>query len=137
MRYLLDTGIWLRLSREPDTLPGACRTLLSAETQVGLSAVSLREVACKAAHGKLDLGQATLAWFKAALTGQLLLLPLTPEIAADSAVLPAFPVDDPYDQMIVATARQTGLTVVTTDRAWRHYPHAKILYYKPVLGAAE
>jgi PIN domain nuclease of toxin-antitoxin system len=86
MRYLLDTGIWLRLSREPDTLPEACRTLLSAEPQVGLSAVSLREVAWKVAHGKLDLGQPTLAWFKAALTSQLVLLPLTPEIAADSAV---------------------------------------------------
>lgn len=84
MRYLLDTGIWLRLSREPDTLPEACRRLLSAEPQVGLSAVSLREVAWKAARRKLDLGQPTLAWFKAALTGQLVLLPLTPEIATDS-----------------------------------------------------
>ena len=137
MRYLLDTGIWLRLAREPDTLPEACRALLSAEQQVGLSAVSMREVAWKVAHGKLDLGQPTLAWFRAALTSQLLLLPLTPEIAADSARLPAFPVDDPYDQMVVATARQHGLTVVTSDRAWRHYPHAKILYYKPILKATQ
>lgn len=42
MRYLLDTGIWLRLSREPRTLPEACRTLLGSESQVGLSAVSSR-----------------------------------------------------------------------------------------------
>ena len=135
MRYLLDTGIWLRLSREPHTLPEDCLTLLGAEPQVGLSAVSLREVAWKAAHGKLNLGQPTLAWFKAALTNQVALLPLTPEVAADSAALPAFPVGDPYDQMIVATARQRGLTVVTTDRAWRHYPHATILYYKPIVAA--
>jgi PIN domain nuclease of toxin-antitoxin system len=135
MHYLLDTGIWLRLSREPHTLPEACRILLGAEPQVGLSAVSLREMAWKVAHGKLNLGQPTLDWFKAALTNQVVLLPLTPEIAADSAALPAFPVDDPYDQMIVATARQHGLTVVTTDRVWRHYPHATILYYKPSLGA--
>lgn len=135
MHYLLDTGIWLRLSREPHTLPETCRSLLGAETQVGLSAVSLREVAWKVAHGTLDLGQPTLAWFKAALTNQVVLLPLTPEIAADSAALTAFPVDDPYDQMIVATARQNGLTVVTTDRAWRHYPHATVLYYKPAKSA--
>lgn len=133
MRYLLDTGIWLRLSREPETLPEACRNLLGAEPQVGLSAVSLREVAWKAAHGRLDLGQPTRAWFQSALTSQLALLPLTPEIAADSAALEAFPVDDPYDQMIVATARQHNLIVVTTDRAWRHYPHAQVLYYKPAL----
>ena len=136
MRYLMDTGIWLRLSREPQTLPDTCRSLLSSEAQVGLSAVSLREVAWKVAHGKLDLGQPTLTWFKAALTGQVLVLPLTPEIAADSAALPAFPVEDPYDQMIVATARQHSLTALTTDRAWREYPHARILYYKPVLTAA-
>jgi PIN domain nuclease of toxin-antitoxin system len=134
MRYLLDTGIWLRLSREPHTLPEDCLTLLGAEPQVGLSAVFLREVAWKAAHGKLDLGQPTLAWFKAALTNQVALLPLTPEVAADSAALPAFPLDDPYDQMIVATARQRGLTVVTTDRAWRHYPHAALLFYKPIVA---
>jgi PIN domain nuclease of toxin-antitoxin system len=137
MRYLLDTGIWLRLSREPRTLPEVCRTLLGSEPQVGLSAVSLREVAWKTAHGKLDLGQPTLAWFKAALTSQMVLLPLTPEIAADSASMPAFPVDDPYDQMIVATARQHGLTVMTTDRAWRHYPHATILYHKPISAIAK
>lgn len=136
MRYLLDTGIWLRLSREQHTLPEACRTLLGAEPQVGLSAVSLREVAWKVAHGRLDLGQPTLEWFKAALTNQIVLLPLTPEIATDSAALPAFPVDDPYDQMIVATARQHNLTVVTTDRAWRNYPHATLLYYKPIVAAA-
>jgi PIN domain nuclease of toxin-antitoxin system len=111
--------------------------LLSPEPEVALSAVSLREVAWKAAHGKLDLGRPTLAWFKAALTSQVVLLPLTPEIAADSAALPAFPVDDPYDQMIVATSRQHGLTLVTTDRAWRHYPQAKILYYRPVLATAD
>jgi PIN domain nuclease of toxin-antitoxin system len=40
-------------------------------------------------------------------------------------------VDDPYDQIIVATARQPDLTVVTTDRAWRDYRHASILYYQP------
>jgi len=131
MRYLLDTGIWLRLSRQPDTLPESCLGLLRAEPKVGLSAVSLREVAWKAAHGNLELGQPTLTWFQAALTRQLAVLPLTPEIAADSAALPAFPVDDPYDQMIVATARIHGLTVVTTDRAWRHYPHAKVLYFRP------
>jgi PIN domain nuclease of toxin-antitoxin system len=134
MRYLLDTGIWLRLSRQPDTLPESCLNLLRAEPKVGLSAVSLREVAWKAAHGNLELGQPTLVWFQAALTRQLAVLPLTPEIAADSAALPSFPVDDPYDQMIVATARLHGLTVVTTDRG-RHYPHAKVLYYRPTKPA--
>ncbi len=137
MRYLLDTGIWLRLSREPQTLPEDCCAALSAEAQVGISVVSLREVAWKAARGRLDLGQPTLTWLKTALTSQLVLLPLTPEIAADSVALPAFPVEDPYDQMIVATARQNGLTVVTTDRAWRRYPHAKILYYRPAPATAD
>ena len=36
--------------------------------------------------------------------------------------------------IIVATARQHNLTVVTTDRAWRHYPHAHVRYYKPALS---
>ncbi len=134
MHYLLDTGIWLRLSREPGTLPEGCRAALGTEPQVGLSAVSLREVAWKAAQGKLDLGEPTLRWFRKALTSQLAILPLTPEIAADSAGLEDFPVDDPYDQMIVATARQHDLIIMTSDRAWRDYPHAKVRYYKPILS---
>lgn len=77
------------------------------------------------------LGKPLLAWLAAALTPQIQLLTITPEVAADSATLPHFPNKDPYDQIIVATARQSNLTIISNDDAWKNYPVAKILYFKP------
>jgi PIN domain nuclease of toxin-antitoxin system len=101
-----------------------------------LSCVSLREIAWKQAQGKLDLGKPLLAWFAAALTPQIRLFSITPEVAADSAALPNFPNNDPYDQMIVATARQNNLTVISNDDVWKNYAGAKILYFKPAAPKA-
>jgi PIN domain nuclease of toxin-antitoxin system len=62
-----------------------CVKLAKTEAELGLSCVSLREIAWKQAQGKLDLGKPLLAWLSAALTPQIRLLTITPEVAADSA----------------------------------------------------
>ncbi len=131
MKYLLDTSVWLMLSQEPCRLPAKCVHLAQTQAELGLSCVSLREIAWKQAQGKLDLGKPLLAWLSAALTPQIRVLTITPEVAADSATLPHFPNQDPYDQMIVATARQNNLTIISNDDAWKNYPGARILYFKP------
>ena len=41
---------------------------------------------------------------------------LTPAVAIESARLPEFGHRDPVDQILVATARVTGATLVTRDR---------------------
>ena len=43
----------------------------------------------------------------------------------------SLPNQDPYDQMIVATARQNNLTLNSNDDAWKNYAGARILYFKP------
>ena len=131
MKYLLDTSVWFLLSQEPYRLPRKCVQLAQTQPELGLSCVSLREIAWKQAQGKLDLGKPLLAWLSAALTPQIRLLTLTPEVAADSATLPHFPNKDPYDQMIVATARLNNLTIISNDNAWKNYAGARILYFKP------
>ncbi len=130
MRYLLDSGIWFMFVREPERLPSTALQTIAAQPRVSLSCVSLREIALKAADGKLDLGTSLSAWLPGALNG-IEVLTISPDIAADSVALPAFPNRDPYDQMIVATARAHGLTLVTSDRALKKYPHARVLYFRP------
>ena len=85
---------------------------------VGLSAISLVEIANLAAEGRLD---APLEQFFADLETEPLfqILPITPEIASEyAAVRPAL--RDPADAVIVATARVHGLRLVTSDQRIIH-----------------
>ena len=134
MNSLLDTSVWLRGATEPDTLPEELRQLLNArDTQFGLSAISLWEAGKKHQAGKLELTRELGAWLKEAVSAHIHLLPLTPEIIADAMSLPEFPIRDPADELIVATARVHRLALLTTDTKLKGYRHARIHYFKPVL----
>jgi PIN domain nuclease of toxin-antitoxin system len=59
------------------------------------------------------------------------ILPLSVEVSAEANDLPgAFDTGDPFDQIIVATARIFDLTLVACDSAIRNYPHVKKLVYR-------
>jgi len=132
--FLLDTNVWLRGAAEADKLPGEIRELLDErDAQFGLSAISLWEVGKKHQIGKLDLKKELGAWLKEAVASHIYILPLTPEIIADAMVLPDFPVRDPADELIVATARVHKLTLLTTDTKLKGYRHVRIKYFTPVL----
>ena len=100
----------------------------------GLSAISLWEVGKKHQIGKLELKQELSVWLKGALAAHIQLLPLTPEIVADAMSLPGFPVRDPADELIVATARVHKLTLLTTDTKLKGYRHARIHYHAQTVG---
>ncbi len=134
MTFLLDTNVWLRGGSEADTLPDEIRELLNErDAQFGLSAISLWEVGKKHQIGKLDLKKELGAWLKEAVASHIHILPLTPEIIAEAMVLPDFPVRDPADELIVATARVHKLTLLTTDTKLKSYRHARIKYFTPML----
>jgi PIN domain nuclease of toxin-antitoxin system len=131
---MLDTSVWLRGATEPDTLPDEMQGLLNRrDGQFGLSAISLWEIGKKHQIGRLELRRELGVWLKEAVAAHIHLLPLTPEIIADAMSLPDFPVRDPADELIVATARVHKLTLLTTDTKLKSYRHAPIRYFKPVL----
>ena len=131
--YLLDTGVWYRALVEPATIPSNIQeTLGDTEARFGLSAISLWEIGKKAQIGKIQLNQPLAEWLRAAVSAQIELLPLTPQVVSEAMALPAFPNRDPADELIVATAKVNDLTLMTTDRALRNYRHAQILYFKPL-----
>jgi PIN domain nuclease of toxin-antitoxin system len=134
MNYLLDTSVWFRGATDPETVPEYLRQILGAcDAQFGLSTISLWEVGKKNQIGKLPLKKNLGAWLKEAVTAHIILLPLTPEIVADAMGLPNFPNRDPADELIVATARVHRLTLLTTDTQLKHYRHAQIRHFTPVL----
>ena len=134
MTYLMDTNVWLFGANSPEVLPNEIQELLNQrDVQLGLSAISLWEVGKKNQIGKLELKQELGVWLKGAIASHIQLLPITPEIVADAMSLPNFPVRDPADELVVATARVHKLTLLTTDTQLKNHRHAHVQYFKPSL----
>ncbi len=121
MKYLIDTHVALRWFFEDRKLDKDHARILArvekAGDEVGLSAISLWEIAKLAELGRLDLSQAVdelLLGLEA--SASLAIVPLTPRIAIESTRLAGKLHADPADQIIVATARCLGLTLLTADR---------------------
>lgn len=133
MNYLLDTSVWIRSALNPETVPAPlARITGDPDEMLGLSIYSMWEAAKKHQRGKLPLPMELSAWLRAAVPHNVRVLPLSNEIIVESTRLPDFPVNDPGDELIVATARVHKLTLLTTDTALKRYRHARIHYFKPL-----
>lgn len=94
---------------------------------LGISSISIWEVAKAVKHGKLVLPVDTESWLRQASNYPgIQILALTPEICVESANLPGVFHKDPADQLIVATARILDTQLVTADSKIRSYPHVKL-----------
>ena len=120
---LLDTHIWIRWI-EPDTdpLPAAISKIIDNSDQVTVSAVSCWEVAYLAKRNRLKLPLPINEWLHAALNESgVTSVPLTANMASIAASLADIH-RDPADRFIIATAIETGATVLTLDSAFKDYP---------------
>lgn len=123
---VLDTHIWVWWVHEDERLTQAQREAITAnETDtVGVSAISCWEIAKLVEYGRLELPSPLEEWFEQALNYPgVQLLALTPEIAIESTRLPGEFHRDPADQIIVATARVYGSSLVTSDDKILNYSH--------------
>lgn len=114
--HLLDTNAWKWLASGKPLKPGA-RVLAKPGHPLFLLDISFWEI-CKAVeHRTLRLTISPLEWIKRALTTNLTVLTITPEIAVRSSELnnAGLGTTDPADQLIVAAALEHRLTLVTRD----------------------
>lgn len=134
MKYLLDTGVWLRAVNRPHTIPRrVLRVLQTPRETFALAAISLWEVGKKVQVGKLALPKDLAGWFADALAPNIEVLPLDRDVVTEAMHLPDFPTRDPADELIVASTRLRNLTLLTTDTKLKPYRHARIQYFKPLL----
>lgn len=127
--WLLDTHIWIRLvngdvqlNHQP-FIRGVEEQ--SRENQLFLASISLWETAMLVAKGRLTLTMPTEEWMTRALAiPGLTVVPLSPEIAADSCSLPGIFHGDPADRLITASCRVENLTLITLDREILAYGEA-------------
>ena len=135
MKYLLDTQAWLWTVLNHPRLSRRVRAALDAvpgQERVGLAAISLKEAAWHLAHGRVAVDEGFGPWplwlRTAASSPQLEVLPLTVDVAIESAQLgDSFP-PDPADRLIAATARVHDLTLITSDRPIRRSGTVRTLW---------
>lgn len=126
--FLLDTCAYLWYYSSPELLPKSVRRKIEMSEGFAVSLASVWEVAIKVQVGKLRLDLPVEDWVRRSLSNpDLRLLPITPTLAVYSTQLPAPFHKDPFDRVIVATALQENLSVVTRDERILSYPNLKVL----------
>jgi PIN domain nuclease of toxin-antitoxin system len=121
---LLDTCavIWL-FNRSP--LSGASRAAIAAAATdrcLFVSPFSAWEIGMLVKKGKIALTMSPSLWFsKVVEHPAITLADLNDDLLISSSFLPGEPPGDPADRIVVATARQERLAVVTRDRPILEY----------------
>lgn len=122
MNLLLDTHAllwWKEGSRKLG--PRARRAIERDAAAVRVSAVSAWEIAIKSRIGRLRLASPLHEWMPEGLERHgFQMLNVTVDHAVAVASLPDHH-DDPFDRLLIAQARQEGLTIVTADAAFDDY----------------
>ena len=117
---LLDTHAWIWWANRSEKLSVSARRRIESESELGVAVISCWEVAMLVEKRRLKMDREVGLWVRQALAlPAVILVPLTPEIAVASTILPADFQGDPADRMIVATARQHNIAVVTKDERIR------------------
>ncbi|HEY1788038.1 MAG TPA: type II toxin-antitoxin system VapC family toxin [Verrucomicrobiae bacterium] len=129
MRYLLDTAPWANSVLIPEVIPKRVRQFLEGPETKGLCSVSLLECAIHHRLGRLQLSRDLPEFFEAGLASDIELIDLTPEIAVVTNELPETFHGDPFDRVIVATAKVLEATLITCDKAIRDVRFCKVEFY--------
>ena len=118
--FLFDTcaAIWFA---DGATLSAGAHHMLDQAYREGrpilVSPITAWEVGILFARGRYRSAVAPPAWFRKLVSQQgLAETPLSAEVLYQSSFLPGTPPRDPADRIILATARELGIPVMTRDR---------------------
>lgn len=126
---ILDTHIWIWWVQQDERLTQQHQILLQTNqlNGLGVSIYSCWEVSKLVEYNRLVLPCSLEEWFRIALAYPgVQLLDLTLPIIIESTRLTDFH-KDPADQIIVATAKVSGLLLLTADRKILDYSDIKTL----------
>ena len=119
MNLLLDTHVFLwALNNDPRLTDEARAAIIDGRNLVFVSAVTAWEIAIKRARGKLRLPPGD--YLEQLRLYRFTPLSVTSEHALATEALPPHH-NDPFDRMLIAQAREEGLTLVTHDRRMSLY----------------
>jgi PIN domain nuclease of toxin-antitoxin system len=126
VRLLLDTAVLIYAVESPERLSKRATSALKNPANVlELSAVSLAEIAIKAALGKLRLSAAIAR--QAVQDLDLRILPYTADHAFNLFDLPRHH-GDPFDRQIIAQALCEKIPIVTSDEKFSLYKGLQLVW---------
>lgn len=118
---LLDTCAMIWISHDEPIALEARKELVAVRKAGGViavSAMSAWEIGMLVSRGRLPTTKTALSWFEDFVDrGTLSIEAATPEVLIASSYLPGGIHNDPTDRILIATAREHDLTIVTRDRA--------------------
>ena len=137
---ILDTHVWVWWVEDPAQLSEAQREAIEAnergDNSIGICATSLWEIAKLVEYGRLNLSYDLPDWFSIALASPAVsILGLTPAIAIRSTSVvervnrgQPEQINDPSDQIIIATAIVHDCSLLTSDAKIIAYPDVRTIH---------
>lgn len=120
MGLLLDTCAIIYMAEKPARIGNAKRAIAEAalEGKLYVSPISAWEIGKLAALGRIAASVNPIRFFRDFVSKSGAdLAELSPEILVASSFLPGKPHKDPMDRILLATARDLNVELVTDDRA--------------------
>lgn len=126
-KYLIDTQVLLWHSENPDKISASANKIINSDSILCLSIVSFWEIAIKVKTGKLQLPFNSIIDFynQAILKSKIIVLDVTKEDIAKTIDLELVH-RDPFDRLIIATAIQNNMSVISSDDLFDKYPIKRI-----------
>lgn len=126
MNILIDTHILLWALCDPKKLKSAERKiLLSTDTMIYVSIISLWEISLKYSLGKLELKPTDIQKIpNAILASGYNIITLSPEDASGFYTLPRLQNQDPFDRMLIWQAINNDYCFLTRDKHIPEYINA-------------
>jgi PIN domain nuclease of toxin-antitoxin system len=126
---VLDTCALLWLVSDQKKLSRIARKTIEKNANgLFISAITAFEIAVKCRSGKLELPLPPSEWIPKALEFHgIAEIPLTIAIAVASVQLPLLH-NDPCDRIIIATARENRMKIITCDDRIAEYGHTDVVW---------
>lgn len=130
IQVVVDTNAFLWWSRRQfGSLTTPALKALRAADEVGVPVMVCWEIAMLADRGRLQAPTDLLTWLEDVLAApRFRVLPVTVRTAVDANSLTALGTRDPVDRIIVATAREVGWPLVTSDRRMRRFSGVETIW---------
>ena len=125
--YLMDTCTFLWYLDDSPHLSQKAREIICGEKCLFLSLTSLWEIAIKKTIHKLDLEESTADLIKICEEDGITILPIESRYFDTIQILPYIH-GDPFDRLIMATARDNDLTLLTDDKNIQKYNEIKQMW---------
>ncbi|MCU0467825.1 MAG: type II toxin-antitoxin system VapC family toxin [Arcicella sp.] len=125
MNILLDTHVVIWLLEDDDRLSNKAKNYIAnVENEIFVSIISLFEIAIKVKIGKLSFSEKIHDIVKELDNQRIKILPLSVYHLESYQSVPLFSEHrDPFDRILIATALQEQLSIITIDDKFENYKH--------------